>query len=92
MSAEKQTLLEVNYVTDHDCGNYSIGEIDFGINGSIRPYLMEYGLNGKSDIIRVLAYLIYEVEREFRSIDDIEQLGQVENKRKANEPRHRCER
>lgn len=79
MSATEKQLLSVSYVTDHDCGNYVIGEIDFGISGELRSYLKAYGLPGKTDIIQNLSYLIYEVEREFRSIDEIEKWsGQVQ--------------
>jgi hypothetical protein len=85
MSATKRELLSVSYVTDHDCGNYSIGEIDFGVSGTLRKYLIDHGHKGKKDIVNALAYLIYEVEREFRSIDAIERWAQQSTQAPAAE-------
>lgn len=79
MSARTEKLFEIKYVTDHDCGNYHIGEIDFGIYGTLREYLKQYGRKGKDDIVQKLAFLIYETEREFRSIDDIELFAAATN-------------
>ncbi len=60
------TILEVTYHTDTETGIYSIGEIDFGIKcGVLSNYLQIYGLEGKREIIRTLAYLIYAVESEW---------------------------
>ena len=67
MSARKP-LLEIEYHSDDDTGMYSVGKIDFGINGGLDDYLRHYGLKGKQDIICTMGYLIYEVERRFREM------------------------
>lgn len=64
--SQRKTLLEVNYHSDDETGMYQIGEIDFGISGLLDEYLEHYGYVGKKDIIDILGYLIYEVERRFR--------------------------
>jgi hypothetical protein len=68
MSATRQKLLEISYITDHDCGTYSIGEIDFGINGMLSDYLKEYGLDGRNDILLALSYLTHKVHTEYQKI------------------------
>ena len=72
MGASRKELITVSYVTDHDCGNYRIGEIDFGVSGVLRRYLELFGADGKKELTAALSYLIYKVEREYRSIDQIE--------------------
>ena len=64
--ASRKELLTVSFHDDDDTGMYEIGEIDFGIYGTLDDYLKSYGYAGKKDIIDTLGYLIYEVERRFR--------------------------
>ena len=61
-----KTLLEVSYHDDDDTGMYSMGEVDFGIFGTLDDYLRSFGYAGKKDLVDTLAYLIYEVEKRFR--------------------------
>ncbi len=64
--SQRKTLLEISYHSDDDTGMYEIGEIDFGIHGTLDGYLENYGYKGKKEIIDMLGYLIYEVEKRFR--------------------------
>ncbi len=64
--ASRKELLTISYHDDDDTGMYQVGEIDFGICGTLDDYLKHYGYTGKKDIIDTLGYLIYEVERRFR--------------------------
>lgn len=63
---QRKPLLEIEYHSDDDTGMYQVGEIDFGISGLLDEYLKKYGYVGKKDIIDMLGYLIYEVEKRFR--------------------------
>ena len=68
--SQRKALLEVTYHSDDDSGTYHIGEIDFGINGGLENYLRKYGYEGKKNIVGALGYLIYEVERQFRTVNN----------------------
>ena len=37
-----KTFLEIQKVVDHDCGNYTIGEIDFVNHDAIREYINQH--------------------------------------------------
>lgn len=74
MSAEKKQLFSMGYVTDHDCGNYYIGEIDGGFNGLLTGYLERYGQKGLDDLLRQLAFAQFHVIREFQSTQGRQQV------------------
>jgi hypothetical protein len=66
MSAKYETLLEIKAVTDHDCGNYEIGEVDFSAHcKSLDNYLKAYGYKGKKEILAMLGFLSYYVHNEY---------------------------
>ena len=69
MSAKTEILMTLEAVIDHDCGNYTVGEIDFGIRcGNLEAYLKEYGTRGKDEIVNKLGFLIHYVHREWERI------------------------
>ena len=68
--SERRKLLTVEYHSDDDTGIYKIGEIDFGICGELQTYLESFGFEGKKEIVQVLGYLIYEVEKRWHEIND----------------------
>ncbi len=72
--SQTKKLLEVNYHTDDDTGMYKVGEIDFGIVGTLDEYLEKYGREGAKEIILTLSHLIYEVNR--RLVEKFEQKMQ----------------
>ena len=67
--ASTKNLLNVEYHDDDDTGMYRVGEVDFGIYGTLDDYLKSFGSKGKNDIISTLGFLIYEVERRFREMN-----------------------
>lgn len=50
MSAQYETLITFKQVTDHDCGNYQIGEVDWGIHGTVDRFIDTYGDKGVKDL------------------------------------------
>ena len=66
--SQTKDLLKIDYHTDDETGIYYIGEVDFGICGTLDDYLKYYGLKGKEEIVKTLAYLIYAVEDKFRNM------------------------
>ena len=50
MSATREKIISFSYVTDHDCGNYRIGEVDWGIHGTFDEFLKSYGDKGIQDL------------------------------------------
>ena len=89
--SQKRTLLEVKYHSDDDTGMYRVGEIDFGIWGTLDEYLKRYGRKGKEDIVGTLGYLIYEVERKFREIPRPQSDGQSQCSRSVIKEKHDSE-
>jgi len=66
---KRETLLTLEKVTDCETGDYRVGEIDFGIKvGALEDYLMRYGYEGKREIMNMMSYLIYEIERRYRDL------------------------
>jgi hypothetical protein len=59
MSAEYKPLVTIKTVIDHDCGNYSIGEID----GLFQEHELEQHirLHGATEIFEHLAFLTHQV-------------------------------
>jgi len=50
MSAQYETLITFKAVTDHDCGTYSMGEVDWGIHGTVDGFIKTYGDKGIQDL------------------------------------------
>ena len=64
--ASRKELLTLEYITDDETGNYTIGEIDFGISSeTLDKYLQHYGNKGKNEIMSMLGFLMYEIQRRF---------------------------
>lgn len=61
MSATVKPLLELSVVTDHDCGNYRIGAVEFSIYPNVEAFLVQYGIEGRNDLVAKLSYLIHFV-------------------------------
>jgi len=68
MGAEKETLLEIKAVTDHDTGDYYVGEIDWADNGKLQEYIERYGRKGVERLHSTLSYWTYEIERRVREL------------------------
>jgi len=60
MSAKMETFFELKRVTDHDCGNYRIGEIDFVNLAKIREHVDQYGEAAYQDILDVCVRITSE--------------------------------
>lgn len=82
MSATTKVLMTVEVVTDHDCGNYQIGDVDFSINCElVESFLKEYGRKGFEDLILKLNYLSYWARKEFENLSEkAEQMSTSETK------------
>jgi len=64
--AQRQTLLEVNILTDDSTGIYKPGEIDFGIYGGILDEVLKNNdIKKRDEIVNTLAYLIHEIYLRF---------------------------
>lgn len=66
--AQRSNLLMVDYHTDCETGMYDIGEVDYGISGTLDGFLKRYGRKGKDDVIKTLAFLIHRVEKAYSKI------------------------
>jgi hypothetical protein len=63
--AQREKLLTISYISDDDCGMYSIGGIGYGVHGTLKDYLKRYGAEGMKDILCALGHLTYEVKKSF---------------------------
>jgi len=68
MGAERETLLEIKAVTDHDTGDYYMGEIDWAEHHALQKYIERYGRTGAERLHRTLSYWTYEIERRVREL------------------------
>jgi hypothetical protein len=82
--SQRKYLLSIDYHTDDETGMYEIGEIDFGISGNLYEYINQYGLQGKDNIIKMLATLIFQVEAIYRESNP-QQVGQCANDKHKSE-------
>jgi hypothetical protein len=71
--AQTSDLLKITYHTDDETGMYQVGEIDFGISGSLEDYLRYYGMEGRNNILLTLCHLANEVTVAFNKIQSEEQ-------------------
>lgn len=68
MGATRQQLMSVSYVTDYDCGNYHVGEVDFGIiSGELEDYIKQYG---SVELIVTLSFLMERINEISRKIKE----------------------
>ena len=59
MSATTKELIKITVVTDHDCDNYKIGELQAGYRTSdLEQYIKDYGF---TNLIITLSRLTHEV-------------------------------
>lgn len=63
--SQRKKLLTIDYHSDDDNGMYSIGEIDFGINGNLDLYLKRYGIEGMNNILVKLSHLTWAVKDKY---------------------------
>ena len=64
MSAKLETFFELKKVTDHDCGLYQIGEIDFVNYAKIREYIAQYGDFGFDQLVNVCIRIMAEAQNQ----------------------------
>ena len=70
MGATKETLLEIKAVTDHDTGEYYIGEIDWAEHRALQEYIECNGRDGAERLKKTFCYWIYEIEKRTREINE----------------------
>jgi hypothetical protein len=76
MSAKTKTLFSIEVVTDHDCGNYQIGEIDFRIHcGNLEKYLKDYGYKGRNSIFSTMGFLNAKIQETFSEVGPRMDIG-----------------
>lgn len=66
MSAKFEKVIELRVVIDHDCGNYSIGEVEVsGAYGpEIREFLQRFGEEGRDNLLKALNFCTHRVYEE----------------------------
>lgn len=68
--ASRETLLKVNYITDHSCGSYRIGEIDTLPDEAIKQHINRFGEYGFEQL-RDFAIRILNVSTKENSLSDL---------------------
>jgi hypothetical protein len=67
MGAERKTMLEVKVVTDHDCGNYRIGEIDTVPDQQVAEYIARFGEYGYQELLNFTAAVAEAARKSIRA-------------------------
>jgi len=65
MSAKTKTVISLEVVTDHDCGNYYIGEIDV-LSHDLIGFFDKYGEKGYNELSKGLVGAAVRINEEFR--------------------------
>jgi len=73
--SERVNLLSVSYHSDDDTGMYRVGEIDFGVSGTLETYLDSYGQKGCGEILSALSHLTHSVIEANRKVNFPKTLG-----------------
>ncbi len=69
MSATFKELGTVKVVTDHDCGNYFIGEADGGFNPDLlTEHLLQHGDRGYKELAAHLSYMQFQLVESWRKV------------------------
>lgn len=53
--AERKTLVKIEYISDHSCGTYEVGEIDTLTKEPIAQYVDSYGEKGYIEVLEMCA-------------------------------------
>lgn len=62
--ASTTELINIIFHHDTETGDHRVGEVDFTFNdGRLNDFIARYG---KDELVKTLAYFIYEVEKRFR--------------------------
>ena len=65
--AERRDFLRVQYISDHSCGTYQIGEIDTMSDDAVREHIRSFGEFGYSEIRDFAIRMLVNAEREIQN-------------------------
>ena len=75
---QRTELLSVSYHHDTDTGMYRVGEIDFGIRGTLEEYIKRYGYEGVKELLATLGHLSWHIKDVFFKQRDQDDRGSCE--------------
>lgn len=64
--ATRKKLFNIEYISDHSCGTYRIGEIDTCIEDEIKKYLDTYGEFGYGELRDFAIRLLVKADSEIK--------------------------
>lgn len=64
--AERKRFLDIQYISDHSCGTYQVGEIDTMSNDAVYEHIRVFGEYGYTEIRDFAIRMIVNAEAEIR--------------------------
>ena len=74
---QDRMLLQVTQITDDSTGCYSVGELNFGISGTLDTYLEKHGIKGRDELTSMLGFLIHRVHEYSNKIEEKKYFAQT---------------
>lgn len=65
--AERKEFLKIQYISDHSCGTYQVGEIDTMSDDAIRQHIRVFGEFGYSEIRDFAVRMLVNADREIKN-------------------------
>lgn len=59
---QDEVLMEITKVVDDSTGIWEVGEVEWGIKGTLDGYIKEHGYDGVKQLLCALGHLSYEVK------------------------------
>lgn len=73
--AERKEFLKIQYISDHSCGTYQVGEIDTLSDDAIRQHIRTFGEFGYSEIRDFAVRMLINADREIQNERRLKQQG-----------------
>ena len=64
--AERKLFLKVDYISDHSCGSYQVGEIDTLSSEAVENHIRTFGEFGYEEIKRFAIQMLMNAENQIR--------------------------
>lgn len=62
---QRREFLNIEHISDDDCGMYRIGEIDWMPNNKVKEYVLNFGEFGYHEILNMCAQIMAEARQGF---------------------------
>lgn len=64
--AERKEFLKIDYISDHSCGSYQVGEIDTLSSEAVEHHIRTFGEFGYEEVKRFAIQMLMNAENQIR--------------------------